>query len=118
MTAIDKDREIAMKATQGEWHRGEAPAPSVYATFRDEQGRRNHHAVAETDVATIRDRAESDAEHIVRLHNRQPLYDALVDAVRALNAFPVIDLDETEQIQAFDAVTDALAALEREDGDG
>ena len=27
-----------------------------------------------------------DAEHIVRLHNRQPLYDALVDAVKAYMA--------------------------------
>lgn len=36
----------------------------------------------------------------------------VVAGVRALNSFPVIDLDENAQIEAFDALTDALAALD------
>jgi hypothetical protein len=65
MSAIQRDREIAAKASRGEWVLSE---PST----KDWTPRNRWQILHATD-----------ADHIVRLHNRQPLYDALVDAARA-----------------------------------
>ena len=109
--AIQRDREIAAKATQGGWVQGHEDH-SHY--LRD----KSHFVYAEgSDIANADKRV--DAEHIVRLHNRQPLYDALVDGIRE-------DHDKCHRIGAPDSIMDtiafcphaqckAIAALDREE---
>ena len=110
MSAIDKDREIAAKATHdGEWRPWHETAPNA------------PHGGVNLTVTDDEDR------HIVRLHNRQPLYDALVDAVRAVIAMeghgyllPIGHPDaEIRSMLAQSVVRkvlgDALAALDREE---
>ena len=82
VSAIERDREIAAKATQGvwkwndDWDDGEIPLRSV-----------GGEGVMESAYFSNPPHGEGNYEHIVRLHNRQPLYDALVDAVRDSGRF-------------------------------
>ena len=74
MSAIDKDREIAAKATQGEW-RTEGREDGGIDPLVDITG--GHRAVAKA----YRD---GEAEHIVRLHNREPKKQRAISALREL----------------------------------
>ena len=130
MSAIQRDREIAVKATQGVW-RKDAMGRSITDRFAIKAKWSVDMGRVPTVTPLIR---AADAEHIVRFHNRQPLYDALVDAVceldRALIAVDVAHADrEMNEKDHFDnirscyerimAATEsqrrALAALDRED---
>lgn len=118
MSAIERDREIAAKATQGEWRN--RPASSM----RDPEGRRTLNLWGKITApvwsgtphgASVADNADNDAEHIVRLHNRQPAEDSFIDKMLGLrrdiaNNRRVITLSE---IEAF--LDGALDALDRED---
>ncbi len=53
-------------------------------------------------------------EHEHRLWSRQPLYDALVDAVREYKRTQFEGAHQ-ERLRAVDAMTEALAALDREE---
>lgn len=108
MSAIDIDRAIAAKATQGEW----------LACLREDMGRIADRQTTVVGVGKLGHFAATgmsnldreDAEHIVRLHNRMPLYDALVDAVRvALVTGTPMDLPRN-----LGMVGAALADLDRE----
>lgn len=98
MSAIDKDREIAAKATvRGDWR---VDMERDLAYFVDE---------SHNTVGRAHDRDQ--AEHIVRLHNRQPLYDALVDAARAIRTTN----NTVEFARNLQAIYDSIDALDSED---
>lgn len=88
MSAIQRDREIAAKSFQGEW--------------RDVHGNPFGNVVVEV-VGTLgglegRILLDDEAEHIVRLHNRFPKYQELVDAARSRDWGNVADaLDALDQ---------------------
>ena len=73
MSAIQRDREIAAKATQGKWevlYDIGSPGADIIAP-------------GEENRVVARYLTREDAEHIVRLHNRQPRHDALVGRIEA-----------------------------------
>ena len=75
MNAIQRDREIASGTTRGKWTRS--------PRFKDQDGFPQD---VESGTARVARFVHwQDAEHIVRLHNRQPLYDDLIDAVAAID---------------------------------
>lgn len=86
MSAIQRDREIAAKATQGEWvseNTGGTPA-SMEPYFEIAPIGEDGSADWRNEVALTVTNADANAEHIVRLNNRQPKYDALVDGIRTM----------------------------------
>ena len=104
MSAIQRDREIAAKAFQGVWSaevRTGTAAGGVSINVDDGEE-------VYTEACWAGDL--TDAEHIVRLHNRQPLYDALVDAAQRLYRERHVHNDD-----AFNNLMGALAALDREE---
>ena len=95
MSEIDRDREIAAKATQGEW--------LSYEHEQDEWWWAPIAIDVKDGTILVSPQCSEDADHIVRLHNRQPLYDALVDALaRCEKRLP-------------DEIVEAYHALEREE---
>ena len=133
MSAIQRDREIAAKATQGEWRNGPsdvAPRPLMTQVRISPDGP----MIAECSYLLSYPPLDADydsisnAEHIVRLHNRQPLYDALVDAVRDFAPrhenpestvtdarFKDFGNDSRNYVLALLKVVRTLAALDREE---
>lgn len=109
MSAIARDREIAARATQGEWTEdGWSEKVSDSAVMYADPAGEGDPDNAEDWLLLAEGIASSyDAEHIARLHNRQPLYDKLVDAVRAWT----LAMDSEE---AKSNLYDALRDLDRE----
>ena len=77
MTAVDKDRLIAAKASSHQWEVSTESDPRNYAVTTVKLPRPKHGYLIAGEITEC-----DDAEHIVRLHNRMPLYDKLVDSVR------------------------------------
>lgn len=105
MSAIEKDREIAAKASGGTWkvHMTDytnTPQPMV---VQDNADGWNPQIAYELLYG-----GQNDAEHIVRLHNRQPKYDALVDA--ALTHRSIHDAAD-----GLCGICDSVSALDREE---
>ena len=101
MGAIDRDREIAAKATQGKWTHGRRTTRIIYATRVCSSTRKV--------LDIIQADKRYDAEHIVRRHNRQPFYDKLVDAVRDL-AKRIAESRGKGRMNLNDAVAEVLQA--------
>ena len=119
MSAIQRDREIAEASIGGVWstNRRQGGGTSIDVDINaDEETEHISEAAWAGDLA--------DAEHIVRLHNRQPLYDTLVDAVReksrnyrqGASEWLVKEPDLSAMLDDFaDELDQMLAALDREE---
>lgn len=66
--------------------------------------------VRELDVRVTYEQ-DRNANNVAMADARIRVLEKVADAARRLNSFPIIDLDESEQIEAFDALTDTLALL-------
>lgn len=107
MSAIQRDREIAEKATDGEW--AQSTIPTVI------RGPNNVRIGATASTSDPTPQEERDnAEHIVRLHNRQPKYDALERAVRRIVLRHRDDGPSIDPCVRDDLIP-ALAALDQEE---
>ena len=106
--------KIAAKATQGEWSTSGPDTIAEWVIYDSQWAIAETRSYDHNEPMSNRPGAtgpayidaNANAEHIVRLHNRQPLYDALVDAVKAWK--------NVRSGQAQRELWDALAALERE----
>lgn len=123
MSAIQRDREIAAKATQGVWLTGWVAKQGRPETMRYAWSRLESRKIADCSIEN-QPKGVEDTAHIVRLHNRQPLYDALVDAAPSVEKLRALadwlDLkypnDPHPEVQRdLRALADALATLDQEE---
>ncbi len=106
MSEIEKDREIAAKSGSGSW--------VVRDPIGVGEGRPIRYVNTENGPSVLTVLGPALADHIVRLHNRQPKYDALVDVMlrwRELD-HPMPDVEALTIIA--DEMRVAIADLDRE----
>jgi len=119
VTAIDRDREAYEKATPGKW---------LADTDRDNKWKAGVFTLLDSicDLSSHYPNAPQNAAHIVRLHNRQPLYLALAATAAAIDLSDAARLNAAEPdapiyvplpARLWRAIRDARANLEREDTD-
>lgn len=112
-SAIERDRKIAAKAVDPCHIAGADSwlAADDEVSFGDAPLGHEGHA----DFLIARTLGPDYAEHIVRIHNRMPLYDRFVDAVRDL--ITNHGHDDAEVQALLDVVRERYADLDRETAD-